>query len=179
MTSNEFEPGPLVEVSWTTENGRSTLVFTREFRHSREAVWAALTVAEQIGKWAPFAPNRDLSNTGSATLQMNDGSQPEHSPSEVKRAVPLEILEYTWGDDRLVWELTVTETGTRVTLHHHTNEDPSSLPKNAAGWHICLDVAERLLDGNPVEPILGESAMCYGWGRLHAQYEVLLFGKPQ
>ncbi|GAA0570377.1 hypothetical protein [Actinomadura livida] len=23
------------------------------------------------------------------------------------------------------------------------------LPEVAAGWHICLDVAERLLDGNP------------------------------
>jgi hypothetical protein len=43
-------------------------------------------------------------------------------------------------------------------------------PKAAAGWHLCLDVAERLLDGDDVEPIRGQEAMAHGWQELHDQY---------
>jgi hypothetical protein len=39
-----------------------------------------------------------------------------------------------------------------------------------AGWHLCLDVAERLLDGQPVEPIRGQDAMNQGWQELHDAY---------
>ena len=43
-------------------------------------------------------------------------------------------------------------------------------PKVAAGWHLCLVVAERLLDGEPIEPIVGEQAREYGWDDLHDAY---------
>ena len=38
------------------------------------------------------------------------------------------------------------------------------VPKVAAGWHLCLVVAERLLDGDPIEPISGADAMRYSGG---------------
>ena len=44
------------------------------------------------------------------------------------------------------------------------------VPKVAAGWHICLVVAERLLDGHPIGPIVGENAMRFGWQALHDAY---------
>jgi hypothetical protein len=44
------------------------------------------------------------------------------------------------------------------------------LPKVAAGWHLCLDVAERLLDGRPIGPIRGEDARNHGWEELHDAY---------
>ena len=40
----------------------------------------------------------------------------------------------------------------------------------AAGWHLCLDVAEHLLDGQPIDPIRGEAARKYGWEDLHDAY---------
>ena len=40
----------------------------------------------------------------------------------------------------------------------------------AAGWHICFDVLERLLAGDPVGRIVGGDAMKFGWPRLHAEY---------
>jgi uncharacterized protein YndB with AHSA1/START domain len=59
--------------------------------------------------------------------------------------------------------------GTRLTLSHTVAGD-DWVPKVAAGWHICLDVAERLLDGQPVAPIRGEDAMQHGWQALHDAY---------
>ncbi|HEU5159174.1 MAG TPA: hypothetical protein VFU43_19415 [Streptosporangiaceae bacterium] len=53
---------------------------------------------------------------------------------------------------------------------HHTLKDRDWLPKIAAGWHLCLDVAARLLDADPIEPIRGADAVNYGWTALNAAY---------
>jgi hypothetical protein len=44
------------------------------------------------------------------------------------------------------------------------------VPKVAAGWHLCLDVAELLLDGRPIGPIRGDEARNYGWDELNQAY---------
>ena len=41
----------------------------------------------------------------------------------------------------------------------------------AAGWHICFDVLDRLLGGQPIGRIVGPDAMKFGgWQRLNAEY---------
>jgi len=40
----------------------------------------------------------------------------------------------------------------------------------AAGWHICFDVLDRLLAGQPIGRIVGPEAMKFGWQRLHTEY---------
>jgi hypothetical protein len=59
--------------------------------------------------------------------------------------------------------------GTRLTLRH-TLAERSWLSRVAAGWHICLDVAERALDGRPVGRIVAEDAKRFGWERLNTEY---------
>lgn len=169
MNPQDFDPGPLAEVEHRTEGERSTLVFIRHLRHSPAKVWAALTDPEQLRQWAPFEPDHDLAATGPAVLRMTDGQTIEEFPANVRRAVEPELLEYTWGDDLLRWELAPDGTGTRLTLHHNV-ESPDWLPRVAAGWHLCLVVAERLLDGEPIGPIVGAEAKKYGWDRLHDAY---------
>ena len=146
-----------------------TLVFVRELRHPPEKVWAALTERAQVGEWAPFTSDRDLSTPGDARLTMIDGDLSEDLPAKVTRAERPALLEYSWGDDRLRWELAATESGTELTLRH-TIADRDFLPKAAAGWHLCLDVMEHLLDGDPVGPIRGRDAMKHGWEDLHDAY---------
>jgi hypothetical protein len=65
------------------------------------------------------------------------------------------------------------DAGTRLSLRH-TVRDQSWLPKVAAGWQLCLVVAEHLLDGQPIDPIRGEDAMNYGRQELHDAYEEAL-----
>lgn len=57
----------------------------------------------------------------------------------------------------------------RLTLRH-TIAKPETGARNAAGWHLCLAVLARLLDGDPVGVIRGRASMAYGWERLRAQY---------
>jgi uncharacterized protein YndB with AHSA1/START domain len=169
MEPRDFEPSPLTDVRAEPAGDRWTLVFVRDLRHPPAAVWAALTEPAQLGEWAPFLADRDLGATGEAVLTMVDGDAREDLPAVIRRAEPVTLLEYTWGNDLLRWELAATGSGTLLTLRH-TIADRDWLPKIAAGWHLCLDVAERLLDGRPIGPIRGEAARAYGWSELSEGY---------
>jgi hypothetical protein len=100
---------------------------------------------------------------------MIDGDEHTDLPFEVTLADAPHVLEYTWGDDLLRWELERAGEGTRLTLRH-TVDDPSFMARVAAGWHLCLVVADRQLAGEALGPIRGEEAMDHGWEELRAAY---------
>ena len=165
----EFDPGPLADAAVTADGGSWTLIFVRALPHPPEKVWAALTDPERLDQWAPFAAARDLSRTGDTTLAMVDGPDRTDLPATVLRADAPTLLEYTWGDDLLRWELTPAGDGTRLTLRH-TFAKRDEAPMFAAGWHLCVAVLARLLAGDPVGVIRGRDATAYGWDELRAAY---------
>ncbi len=169
MNRSTFEPGPLAEVDCRASEDRWMLVFVRDLRHPPEKVWAALTEPAQLSEWSPFAADRNLGSIGDATLTMIDGDTRVDLPASVSRTEPPTLLEYTWGSDLLRWELAAIDAGTRLTLRH-TIEGRDWVPKVAAGWHICLVVADQLLDGRPIGPIRGSDARNYGWDELRDAY---------
>jgi uncharacterized protein YndB with AHSA1/START domain len=152
----------------STEDGW-TLVLVRELKHPPARVWTALTEPAELAAWAPFTAERALTRTGELTVTMIDGDERVELTSAVTEVDPPRLLAYRWGDDRLRWELEPTASGTRLTLRHLVG-DRDDLARAAAGWHLCLDVAERLLDGDPVEPIRGRDALDHGWQQLHDGY---------
>ena len=78
-------------------------------------------------------------------------------------------LEYNWGGFDMRWELAALGGGARLTLW--TNIDRRFISMGAAGWHICFDVLDHLLNGTPVGRIVGPEAMKFGgWQRLNAEY---------
>ena len=87
----------------------------------------------------------------------------------MKRAEPPRLLEYTWGGSEMRWELEPLGDGTRLTLWH--NIDRHYIAMGAAGWHICFDVLDRFLAGDPIGRIVGVEAMKFdGWQRLQREY---------
>jgi uncharacterized protein YndB with AHSA1/START domain len=160
-----LDPGPLADA---VADG-PTLVFVRDLRHPPATVWAALTDPARLDQWAPFAAARPLDAVGDTTLTMIDGDTRTDTPATVRRAEPFTLLEYTWGDDLLRWELEPLGAGTRLTLRH-TLAEPEMIAMVAAGWHLCVVVAEHLLDGRPIGVIRGQDAMAYGWEDLRAGY---------
>ncbi len=153
------------------------LVVVRDLRHPPAAVWAALTEPDQLAAWAPFTAGRDLGTTGEATLSMIDGVDGERVdlPVTVLRADPPTLLEYSWGSDQLRWQLAGTDAGTRLTLRQRVG-DRDDLARAAAGWHLCVEVLEHLLAGDPVPPVRGRDALRHGWTELHDRYATALAG---
>src|SRR5262249_19626164 len=111
---------------------------------------------------------RSLASVGPVTLTMSGGPQPVVSETRVTRADAPKLLEYRWGDNDMRWELEPQGAGTRLTLWH--NIDRRYISMGAAGWHICIDVLDRLVAGDAIGRIVGGEAMKFDWPRLNAEY---------
>ena len=160
----QYIPGPASGARIRKEGDKWTLILVRELRHSPDKVWEALTDPAQLREWAPFVVDGNLGTVG-ATVNLTWVGRPTPQETTVMRADALEVLEY--NDIR--WELEPLGSGTRLTLWH--NIDRRFIAWGAAGWHICFDVLERLLAGEPIGPIFGAEAMKFdGWQRLNTEY---------
>jgi uncharacterized protein YndB with AHSA1/START domain len=170
LDAGRYQPGPAGDARAEHTGDRWTLTMTREVEHPPAKVWRALTDPVHLREWAPFEIDRSLADEGSFALTMVGVPAAEPMACRVIRAEAPRLLEYTWGNDLLRWELQPTANGTRLTLRHLLEQDGTWAPKIAAGWHICLDVMEHALDGRPIGRIVASEARQFGWERLNAEY---------
>ena len=165
---DEYMPGPAAGAEVRKDGESWTLILVRELRHPPEKVWKALTDPASLREWAPFDADRSLGMVGQARLTTVGTPKPQTSQTRVTRADEPKLLEYRWGDKDIRWQLEGLGNGTRLTLWH--NIDRGFISMGAAGWHICLDVLERLLADNPIGRIVAGDAMKFGWPRLNTEY---------
>ncbi len=165
-----YTPGPASGAEVRKDGEKWTLIVVRDLRHSPERVWQALTDPAQLREWAPFEVDGSLGAAGAAVrLTPVAAPAPHVSETKVTRAEAPRVLEYNWGTQDIRWELEPIAGGTRLTLWH--NIDRRFIAWGAAGWHICFDVLDRLLSGNPIGRIVGADAVRFGgWQRLNAEY---------
>ena len=171
MSSREqYAPGAASGAKVHKEGERWTLVLVRDLRHPPAKVWRAITDPEHLRQWAPFDSDRSLGAVGTVKLSTVGTPTPLVTETRVKRADAPNLLEFSWGEQDLRWELEAREAGgTRLTLWH--NIDRRFISWGAAGWHICFDVLDRLLAEEPIGRIVGPEAMKFeGWQRLTAEY---------
>jgi len=160
----QYAPGPASGAQVQKDGEKWTLILVRELRHSPEKVWQALTDPAHLREWAPFEADGNLGTAGT-TVNLTWVGTPMPLETKVTRADAPKVLEY--NDTR--WELEAIGGGTRLTLWH--NIDRRFVSWGAAGWHICFDVLDRLLAGQPIGRIAGSEAMKFGgWQRLSTEY---------
>ena len=168
-----YTPGPAVGAEIDKDGERWTLVLVRQLRHPPERVWRALTEPAHLAAWAPFDADRSLATPGAVTLSTVGTPSPQVAEATVKRAEAPKLLEYDWGGRELRWELEQVGEETRLTLWHHI--DRGFIAWGATGWHICFEVLERLLAGEPIGRIAGPTALALdGFKQLRADYARLL-----
>ena len=167
---DQYTPGPAGGAQVRKEGASWALILVRELRHAPEKVWQALTEPAHLREWAPFDADQSLGAAGATAKLTTVGAPGPHvTETTVKRADAPRLLEYNWGGNDMRWELEASGGGTRLTLW-------TSIPRNfismgAAGWHICFDVLEHMLGGDPIGRIVGPDAMQFGgWQRLNAEY---------
>jgi uncharacterized protein YndB with AHSA1/START domain len=168
-THGQYTPGPasgarVIKDGLQGEKDKWTLILERELCHAPEKVWRALTDPEHLHEWAPFDADGNLGTIG-ATVKLTWMGTQRVSETRVTRADAPRVLEY----DDIRWELEAVGNGTRLTLWH--NIDRRFISWGATGWHICFDVLDRLLAGQPIGRLAGAEAMHLGaWKRLTAEY---------
>jgi uncharacterized protein YndB with AHSA1/START domain len=170
MSSRDnYRPGPAAGAEVRKDGDHWTLILVRELRHPPTKVWQALTDPTQLREWAPFDADRSLASVGPVKLSTVGTPTPVISETRVTRADAPKLLEYRWGDNDVRWQLEPSGGGTRLTLWH--NIDRRYISMGAAGWHICLDVLDHMLAGDPLGRIVAGAAMSFDWPRLKSEYE--------
>jgi uncharacterized protein YndB with AHSA1/START domain len=165
----QYAPGPASGAQIRKDGEKWTLILARELHHTPEKIWQALTDPSQLREWAPFDADGSLGTVGTVKLTTVGTPAPHVTETRVTRADAPKVLEYTWGENDLKWELEASGGGgTRLTLWH--NIDRGFISMGAAGWHICFDVLDHLLSEAPIGRIVAGDAMKFGWKRLNAEY---------
>lgn len=168
-TREHYVPGPAIGADVRKQGEAWTLVLVRDLAHPPAMVWNALTDPEQLRQWAPFDADRNLGTAGTARLSTVGTPQPHVTETKITRADAPSVLEFNWGGQDLRWELKPVRGGTRLTLWH--NIDRNFISMGAAGWHVCFDVLQHLLDGQPMGRLAGPEVMKLpGWQRLNQEY---------
>jgi uncharacterized protein YndB with AHSA1/START domain len=172
MSSREpYAPGAAAGAEIQKDGEQWTLVLVRDLRHPPARVWEALTDPDHLREWAPFDADGNLGTAGATVMLTTVGAPtPMVSEATVTRAEAGRALEYNWGGQDIRWALEpLGGGGTRLTLWHNINR--KYIAMGAAGWHICLDVLDRALAGQPIGRTVGPDVMKFGgWQRLHVEY---------
>lgn len=149
-----------------TEGGY-TARFERRLKHSVEKVWAYLTENDKLAKWFAELSVDDLREGGVYRFDMGNGT---FETLEILELKPLAALEYTWDKDRVRFELYPEPWGCRLVLIETILRITDHTPRDLAGWHVCLDVIEALLNDAPIserKPL---------WEARYRDYKVLIEG---
>jgi uncharacterized protein YndB with AHSA1/START domain len=169
-TREQYSPGAAFGAEVRKDGEKWTLVLVRDLRHPPARVWHAITDPEHLREWAPFDSDKNLGTVGTAKLSTVGAPTQLVSETHVKRAEAPRVLEFNWGGQDIRWELEpLGSGGTRLTLWH--NIDRGFISMGAAGWHICFDVLDHFLTGDPIGRIAGMETMKFsGWQRLTGEY---------
>ncbi len=150
------------------DRDRWTLRFERDLRHPPERVWTALTSSEDLRSWFPC----DLVGERRAGAPLRLPFWSEHIELyEEKYAIeapeltgtirvwdPVSTFEWSWDVDVLRFELSPIPGGTRLvftTWLALLGDEPLDGPvaDTGAGYHLCLDELEAVLDVGKAGPI--------------------------
>ncbi|WP_453993727.1 SRPBCC family protein [Bacillus nitroreducens] len=122
--------------------------FERHYPHSVGAVWDMLTVNDQLQTWFSELTVDNLRKGGRILYDMGNGNFEEMMITDLSDH---SVLEFTWGDDRVRFELTPEQDGCKLLLNETITRITGHTPRDLAGWHVCLDVIGVLLSGKQVE----------------------------
>jgi uncharacterized protein YndB with AHSA1/START domain len=147
------------------DDGRLALRFERRFAHPPEKVWRAITEFDQLRAWFPAVVQFDLRPGAKLSFDLTpeakrrfglDAGQPTTTHGEITRVEPPNLLEYTWGDEILRWELEADGAGGCDLVFTDIFDGTGGVVESGAvnmgaGWHAGLEVLEAHLDGREID----------------------------
>lgn len=134
-----------------TDDGRFVMRFERTFRHPPEKVWRAITDPRELRGWS-FPVPLDFDRPAGTRLRfVFPGGEAPTMDGEIVRHEPPRLLEYTWGEGVLRWELEPYGAGGCRLVFTEIVDDRESGIGAGAGWHAALEALEAVLDERPVD----------------------------
>jgi len=152
--SSNQDLGTLVQL-----HGHGAVRYERVYPHTAQRVWRALIEPASIKAWFPtsiigLTEAAASAQKGAKLRFIFEGDDGPELHGELRVCEPPRVLEYSWGDELLRFELSETgPSGKHCKLvFTATFTERSQAPRDAVGWHLCLDNLSRNLEGQAPEP---------------------------
>lgn len=133
---------------------RLVLRFERVYPHRCEDVWRALVDPESVADWFPAKVEGER-RAGAPLRFVFSADEGPTLTGAYSVFEPPRLLELSWADDVLRWELTPTNEGCSL-LFTTTVSQRSNAPRDATGWDGCLDNLQAVLEGRRPPPVARE-----------------------
>ncbi|HYJ70406.1 MAG TPA: SRPBCC domain-containing protein [Nocardioidaceae bacterium] len=139
------------------DDGRFELCFERRLLHPVAKVWRAITEADQLRAWFPASVDVDPTVGAKLRFDLAPESRTRHGVrdedmtlyGEVTAADPPRLLEYTWDEEVLRWQLEPIYGGCLLRFTHIV-DDRALAAGAGAGWHATFEALDALLGGRPM-----------------------------
>jgi uncharacterized protein YndB with AHSA1/START domain len=132
-------------------DGQPVVRFERTFPHPVSAVWEAITDPRQLQQWFPTTVEFEALAPGTPmTFRFMEDVQDAHPPmsGEFLEVDPPRRLAFTWGEDRLTFELEPRDGGGACRLAFSVVlGSEAKAARDSAGWETCLDMLSEVVDG--------------------------------
>jgi len=145
-------------------DGRLALRYVRRLHHPIERVWPSVSQPAGLGRWFPCRVEGDVGVGGRLRFVFPADSRADDAADSTEVAEPSEgevlvfdpprRLWFTWDAEELRIDLDSTADGGCILTFTHLipDEFAEGAARTAAGWHVCLDVLDILLEGGPAVP---------------------------
>ena len=142
-----------METKFTKNGSRYTLLVDRLLEHPPEKVWRVLTERDLLKQWFPCDVEGEWQVGAPLRFHFlhgeGEGMSEEDLSGEVLTVDPPHLLEFRWGTGLLRAELSAEGSGCRLRFSE-TLDDPSWGARNAAGWEMCLENLNIVLQAGTV-----------------------------
>ncbi|MEK8206804.1 SRPBCC family protein [Paenibacillus sp. FSL R5-0636] len=135
--------------------------FERQLKHSASEIWSYLTENEKLALWFSELRIEDLREGGLIKFDMQNGTFVD---MEITALQHQSVFEFTWAEDLVRFELYPNSGGCLLVLNETLQTLTPHTPRDLAGWHVCLEVIQHLLEGTTLESRKDE------WNKLYEHY---------
>lgn len=141
-----------------------TATFVRMLSHQPQRVWAMLTDNEKLRQWFTELSIESLAEGGNIQFDLGNGSFENMAILKFEEG---RVLAFEWAEDQVHFEVLAEDGETKLILIETIHQITPHTAKDLAGWHVCLDVIEALLDE---KEIMREEE----WEKEYPEYKRLL-----
>ena len=138
-----------MDATLTKVRSRYRLGLERRLAHPPQQVWRVLTERNLLRQWFPCDVEGEWSVGSELRFTFlhreGEGLSDEELRGEVLTVDPPRLLEFRWGTSQIRCELIPEGNGCRLLFSETL--DASWGARSAAGWEMCLDNLDLLLDG--------------------------------
>ncbi|WP_372869016.1 SRPBCC domain-containing protein [Planomicrobium okeanokoites] len=140
-------------------------VFERELAYGSDKVWSMLADNSRLKLWFDELRIAEAGEDGKMVFDMGEGNNEELAITDYEEG---RVLAFEWWDDHVRFEVSEEDSGkARLRLVETIDRITPQTAKDLAGWHVCLDVIEAILDGEEIN-------RDEGWQHWHEEYKRLL-----